>query len=93
MVQFSGIRIAPVFYGHLVQWLSTLADGKLIIHEQPSSHDNLIYRQECLLQCSKALLDNPIPKLCVKKRFSINTKNILHSNIKNHMNRWKSLQL
>lgn len=85
--------MAPVIYGHLVQWLSTLADGKLIVHERPSTHENSIYRQECLLQCSKALLNNPIPKLCVKKRFSIKAKNVLYSNIKNHMNRCKSLQL
>lgn len=85
--------MAPVIYGHLVQWLSTLADGKLIVHERPSADDNSIYRQECLLQCSKALLDDPIPKLCVKKRFSVNAKNVLYDNIKNHMNRCKSLQL
>lgn len=78
-------------YGHLIQWLNTLANGRLIIFEQ-GVHDNSIYRKECLLQCSKGLFGKPISKLCVKNLFSLEIKDILHCNTQNYINNWKSLQ-
>lgn len=79
-------------YGHLIQWLSTLANGRLILCEQ-SVYRNVIYREECLLECFKALLGKPIQKLCLDKLLSFETKNLLRYNIKKHISTWKSLQL
>lgn len=79
-------------YGYLIQWLSILANGRLILYEQ-DGHDNSIYRNKCLLQCSNALLGKPISKLCVKNLLNLESKDILLNNVKNHRNNWKSLQL
>ncbi|XP_025203106.1 histone deacetylase 6-like [Melanaphis sacchari] len=87
----NGIQMTPIMYGYLVQWLSTLANGRLILYEQ-DVHDNSIYRNECLLQCSKALFGKSISKLCVTNLLNLESKNILLNNIKNHRNNWKSLQ-
>ncbi|VVC32623.1 Histone deacetylase superfamily,Histone deacetylase domain [Cinara cedri] len=92
MNTISGIQITPIIYGHLTQWLSTLANGKLMVCEQKVNSYS-IYRKECLLECSKALLGIPISKLCVKKQLNLETKQILHNNIKRHIKNWKSLQL
>lgn len=83
--------MTPIMYGHLIQWLSTLANGRLILYEQ-DAHDNSTYRNKCLLQCSKALLGKPISKLQVKNLLNADTKDILLHNIKSHRNSWKSLQ-
>jgi len=83
--------MTPTMYGHLIQWLSTLANGRLILYEQ-DAHDNSIYRNKCLLQCSKALLGKPISKLSVTNLFNFETKDILLNNIKNHRNSWECLQ-
>lgn len=83
--------MAPIIYGHLIQWLRTLSNRRLILYEQDSTN-NSNYRKECLLECSKALLNEPLPKLCVKKQFSKNANNYLNCNIKTHNNTWKSLQ-
>ncbi|KAE9544638.1 hypothetical protein AGLY_000180 [Aphis glycines] len=87
-----GIQITPIMYGHLIQWLSILANGRLILYEQ-DGHDNSIYRNECLLQCSNALLGKPISKLCIKNLLNLESKDILLNNVKNIGNNWKSLQL
>lgn len=83
--------MTPIMCGHLIQSLSTLANGRLILYEQ-DAHDNSIYRNKCLLQCSKALLGKPISKLCVTNLLNLESKDILLNNIKNHRNNWKSLQ-
>ncbi|KAL4113721.1 hypothetical protein QTP88_017298 [Uroleucon formosanum] len=87
----NGIQMTPIMYGHLIQSLSTLANGRLILYER-DAHDNSIYRNKCLLQCSKALLGKPISKLCVTNLLNLESKDILLNNIKNHNNNWKSLQ-
>lgn len=79
-------------YGHLIQWLSTLANGRLILNEQ-GANNNSIYRKKCLLECSKALLGNSELKLLTKKHFGLSAKHILRNNIKTHNHTWKSLQL
>lgn len=91
-IVFLDIQISPIIYGHLIEWLSNLGNGKLMIYEQ-NVHDNSTYRKECLLECSKALLGKPISKLCTKKLLNLETKKILHNNIKRHIKNWKSLQL
>jgi len=83
--------MTPIMYGHLIQWLSTLANGRLILYEQ-HAHDNSMYRNKCLLECTKALIGKPISKLYVKNLLNFETKDILLNNIKNHRNCWKSLQ-
>jgi len=57
--------MTPIMYGHLIQWLSTLANGRLIIYELDAHNNSIYYRNKCLFQCSKALLGEPISKLCV----------------------------
>jgi len=83
--------MTPIMCGYLIQWLSTLANGRLILYEQ-DAHDNSIYRNKCLLQCSKALLGEPISKLRVANLLNFESKDILLNNLKNHKNNWKSLQ-
>lgn len=83
--------MTPIMYGHLIQWLSTLANGRLIVYEQDARDDSM-YRKKCLLQCSKALLGKPISKLSLKNLLNFETKDILLNNIKTHRNSWKSLQ-
>ncbi|XP_026812396.1 histone deacetylase 6-like [Rhopalosiphum maidis] len=87
-----GIQLTPIMYGYLIQWLSTLANGRLILYEQ-DAHNNSVYRKKCLLQCSKSLLGKPISKLCVTNLLNLESKNILLNNIKTHRNNWKSLEL
>lgn len=74
-------------------WLNTLANGRLILCEQ-DTNDTSAYRKECLLECSKALLDKPISKLCVENKniSRSETKQYLKYSVKNHIDVWKSLQ-
>ncbi|XP_008185547.1 histone deacetylase 6 isoform X1 [Acyrthosiphon pisum] len=88
----NGIQMTPIMCGYLIQWLSTLANGRLILYEQ-DAHDNSIHRNKCLLQCSKALLGEPISQLSVANMLNFESKDILFNNIKIHRNNWKSLQL
>lgn len=77
-------------YGYLIQWLRTLANGRLVICEQ-GANNNSVYRFECLLECSKALLGKPTSQLCAKN-LSLESKEYLQYNVKNHIDKWKSLQ-
>jgi len=77
--------MTPIMCGYLIQWLSTLANGRLILYEQ-DTHNNSIYRNKCLLQCSKALLGEPISKLRVANLLNLESKDILLNNIKNYSN-------
>jgi len=86
-----GIQITPIIYGHLIQWLSTLANGRIIVWEQ-GAHNNSVYGKEFLLECCKGLLDKSLSKLYMKKHSIFETKEIVCNIIQNHINIWQSLR-
>lgn len=83
--------MTPIMYGYLILWLSTLAGGRLILWEQ-SSDGSSVFRKQCLLECSKALLGQPLSNLKTKNLLNSDIKEILSYNLKMYNNIWKSLQ-
>jgi len=60
-VIFSGCKVTPECYGHLTHFLSSLANGKVILAlEGGYNIDAVSY---CMTMCTKALLGDPLPPL------------------------------
>jgi len=87
-----GVRITPAVYGHLIQWLSPLANGRLVVCEQGAG-DNSVYRKRCLLECCKGLLGQPLSKLYAVNGPSPETKDVVRRVIQNYNGTWRSLQI
>jgi len=85
------IKITSIINGHLIQWLSTMVNGKIILCEQ-SAHNNSVYGKECLLEYCKGLLDKLLSKLYMKKHSGLEIKEILCNDIQNHINIWQFLR-
>jgi histone deacetylase 6 len=66
--QLGGCKVTPEAYGHFTQWLSTLANGKIILVLEGGYNVNSISHAMSL--CTKALLGDPLPMIHVSSRFN-----------------------
>lgn len=82
--------VSPELYGHLTHWLSSLANGRIILGLEGGYNINSI--SHAMTMCTKALLGDPLPMLdpglipCASAITSIN--NVL----KTHKKFWLNLQ-
>ncbi|XP_050461613.1 histone deacetylase 6 isoform X2 [Cataglyphis hispanica] len=85
-----GCLVSPELYGHLTHWLSSLANGRIILSLEGGYNINSI--SHAMTICTKALLGDPLPMLdpglipCASAITSIN--NVL----KTHKKFWLNLQ-
>uniref|UniRef100_A0A1L8DWX0 Protein deacetylase HDAC6 n=1 Tax=Nyssomyia neivai TaxID=330878 RepID=A0A1L8DWX0_9DIPT len=57
-----GCKVSPEAYGHFTHWLSSLANGRIIVCLEGGYNVNSI--SYAMTMCSKALLGDPLPPLC-----------------------------
>ncbi|EZA54635.1 histone deacetylase 6 isoform X1 [Ooceraea biroi] len=56
-----GCHVSPEMYGHLTHWLSSLANGRIILSLEGGYNINSI--SHAMTMCTKALLGDPMPML------------------------------
>ncbi|GAB0095288.1 histone deacetylase 6 [Sergentomyia squamirostris] len=61
-----GCKVSPEAYGHFTHWLSSLANGRVIICLEGGYNVNSI--SYAMTMCSKALLGDPLPHLDIGSR-------------------------
>lgn len=86
-----GCKVTPEAYGHFTHWLSSLANGKIVICLEGGYNVNSI--SHAMAMCTKALLGDPLPSIAPQS-FRINSSCI--ETIQNVVNvqqkYWKSLR-
>lgn len=83
-------QIIPVDkFGHLIHWISTLANGKIVINLEGNENENLINATSLCLN----ILTNNVPKISINTNQynNFDTKMITKQLISNYMNYWKCL--
>ncbi len=91
--QLGGCKVSPEAYGHFTHWLSSLANGKIILVLEGGYNVNSI--SHAMTLCSKALLGDPLPMLNVPSRFNGINRSALESIqnvVKVQKEFWKSLK-
>ena len=91
--QLGGCKVSPEAYGFFTQWLSALANGKIILCLEGGYNVNSISHSMAL--CVKSLLDDPHPMLHVPPRWNgIQTSALesLKNVLKTQSEYWKCLK-
>jgi histone deacetylase 6 len=65
---FSGCKVTPEAYGIFTQWLSSLANGRVILCLEGGYNVNSIAYS--MTMCTKALLADPMPAIQVSSRYN-----------------------
>lgn len=60
-IKISGCKVSPEAYGHLTHWLSSLANGRVILTLEGGYNVNSI--SHAMTMCTKALLGDPLPRM------------------------------
>lgn len=84
-------HVTPEAYGYFTHWLSTLANGKIVLF----FNDGLTSRiaSHALAQCAKALLGDPLPALQIhRKKPNVDSVDVIQKvqNVQSAF--WKSLK-
>lgn len=58
---FTGCKVTPEMYGHMTHWLSSLANGRIVLSLEGGYNVNSI--SHAMTMCTKALLGDPLPAL------------------------------
>jgi len=81
-----GCKVTPECYGHLTHFLSSLANGKVILAlEGGYNVDSVSY---CMTMCTKALLGDPLPPLDLKYPICKNAQKTLKRVVNVHKRFW-----
>lgn len=91
--QLGGCKVSPEAYGHFTHWLSSLANGKIILVLEGGYNVNSI--SHAMTLCTKALLGDPLPMIHVSSRFNGISSSALESMqnvIKVQQEFWKCLK-
>ncbi|XP_050539319.1 histone deacetylase 6-like [Daktulosphaira vitifoliae] len=75
------INITPDMYSHLVHWFSLLANGHLILMEH-NDKLNSKFRNMCIAECTKAMLNYPLNMINSKKSINAELVEIIKSTIR-----------
>lgn len=86
-----GCKVTPEAYGHFTHWLSSLANGRIIICLEGGYNVNSI--SHAMAMCTKALLGDPLPAI-VSQSPRINSSCIetIHNVLNVQQKYWKSLR-
>lgn len=91
--QLGGCKVSPEAYGHFTGWLSTLANGKIILLLEGGYNVNSI--SHSMVMCAKSLLTDPLPSLQISSRWNgINASALesLKNVIRTQVEYWKCLK-
>lgn len=86
----SGCLVSPELYGHLTHWLSSLANGRIILSLEGGYNINSI--SHAMTMCTKALLGDPLPILDSNLIPCTSAINSINNVLKTHKKFWPNLQ-
>lgn len=86
----SGCLVSPELYGHLTHWLSSLANGRIILSLEGGYNINSI--SHAMTMCTKALLGDPLPMLDPNLIPCTSAINSINNVLKTHKKFWLNLQ-
>lgn len=85
-----GCLVSPELYGHLTHWLSSLANGRIILSLEGGYNINSI--SHAMTTCTKALLGDPLPMLDPSLIPCTSAINSINNVLKTHKKFWPNLQ-
>ncbi|XP_014474298.1 PREDICTED: histone deacetylase 6 isoform X1 [Dinoponera quadriceps] len=85
-----GCHTSPELYGHLTHWLSSLANGRIILSLEGGYNINSI--SHAMTMCTKALLGDPLPMLEPGQVPCTSAINSINNVLKIHKKFWPNLQ-
>ncbi|KYM93108.1 Histone deacetylase 6 [Atta colombica] len=85
-----GCLVSPELYGHLTHWLSSLANGRIILSLEGGYNINSI--SHAMTMCTKALLGDPLPMLDPNLIPCTSAINSINNVLKTHKKFWPNLQ-
>ncbi|XP_028048601.1 histone deacetylase 6 isoform X2 [Monomorium pharaonis] len=85
-----GCLVSPELYGHLTHWLSSLANGRIILSLEGGYNINSI--SHAMTMCTKALLGDPLPMLDSGLIPCTSAINSINNVLKTHKKFWSNLQ-
>lgn len=88
-----GCKVSPEAYGHFTYWLSSLANGRVIICLEGGYNVNSV--SYALTMCTKALLGDPVPKLntnTMHSTISVIATEAIYNVMTVHQKYWKSIK-
>ncbi|CAL1678585.1 unnamed protein product [Lasius platythorax] len=85
-----GCLVSPELYGHLIHWLSSLANGHVILSLEGGYNINSI--SHAMTMCTKALLGDPLPMLDPSLIPCTSAINSINNVLKTHKKFWPNLQ-
>lgn len=91
--QLGGCKVSPEAYGYFTHWLSSLANGKIILLLEGGYNVNSISHSMAL--CAKSLLGDPLPLFQISSRWNgVNSSALesLQNVIKTQEQYWKCLR-
>lgn len=86
----SGCLVSPEIYGHLTHWLSSLANGRVILSLEGGYNINSI--SHAMTMCTKALLGDPMPMLDPDLIPCTSAINSINNVLKTQKKFWPNLQ-
>ncbi|KAG5326611.1 HDAC6 deacetylase, partial [Pseudoatta argentina] len=85
-----GCLVSPELYGHLTHWLSSLANGRIVLSLEGGYNINSI--SHAMTMCTKALLGDPLPMLDPNLIPCTSAINSINNVLKTHKKFWPNLQ-
>ncbi|XP_012219597.1 histone deacetylase 6 isoform X2 [Linepithema humile] len=85
-----GCQVSPELYGHLTHWLSSLANGRVILSLEGGYNINSI--SHAMTMCTKSLLGDPLPVLDPGLIPCTSAINSINNVLKTHKRFWPNLQ-
>lgn len=86
---FLGCKVSPEMYGHMTHWLSSLANGRIILSLEGGYNINSIAYS--MTMCTKSLLGDPLIQLEANLTPSPSAVNTIKNVIKVHEKYWSNL--
>lgn len=85
-----GCKVSPETYGHLTHWLSSLANGRVILTLEGGYNVNSI--SHAMTMCTKALLGDPLPRMDLMGQSPCSSAiNSINNVLKTHKAYWPNL--
>ncbi|XP_066586610.1 histone deacetylase 6 isoform X2 [Prorops nasuta] len=84
-----GCRVSPEMYAHLTHWLSSLANGRIILALEGGY--NIYSISHAMTMCTKALLNDPLPLLDSRQSPCTSAVTSINNVLKVQKNHWPAL--
>ena len=84
-----GCQVTPEAFGHFTHWLTSLANGRLILCLEGGYNLNSV--SYAMTMCTKALLGDPLPMLDAGQKLNPSCLDTIRNVLSVHEKYWKSL--